>query len=93
MKEKSYITKYLNNGNYCILTPIYYENEARPAWRKYFIGSRAECENMLPAAPEYLNATPEENATNRFYKRQEYLLLLDHGKHKQAAAIKAAYKF
>ena len=92
MKTK-YICSYLEAGLYCVLIPVYYDNEPAPAWRKYFTGPLPECEEVLKAAPEYLNASPEENAKNRHYKRLEYLQLLEHGKKAEAAAIKAIYKF
>ena len=89
--EKKYISQYINN-NYVILVPVYYEHENAPAWRKYYTGTKKECENILATVPDYLNATPDENKTNRYYKRLEYNLLMDHGKTEEAAAIKAQYK-
>lgn len=92
MKTKE-LTTYLNNYTFCVLVPVYYENEARPAWRKYFIGSKEEAREAFKAAPDYLNATPEENAQNRQWKIKEYLFLMDIGKKKEAAAIKEQYHF
>lgn len=89
MAEKAGIYKY--NNNYAVLMPVYYEHESRPAWRKYFIGTRTECENVLKSAPDYLKATAAENAENRHYKRLEYLLLIKLGQIKKADAIKAQY--
>lgn len=93
MKEHTYICKYLNNGNYCILTPVFYEHEARPAWRKWFIGSPEECKKMLPAAPDFINASTEENNTMRNYRLKEYLFLINIGKNTEAAAINNMYHF
>lgn len=90
MDYKKYIAAY--NNNFVVLMPVYYEHESRPAWRKYFIGTRTECENVLKSAPDYLKATAAENAENRHYKRLEYLLLVDLGKIKEATAIKEQYK-
>jgi hypothetical protein len=88
--EKKYITKYINN-NYIIFVPVYYECENEPAWRKYYTGTKKECENMFATVPDYLNATPAENKTNRYYKRLEYNLLMDQGKKGKAAEIKTQY--
>ena len=63
MKERAHITTY--NNNFCVLMPIYYQHETRPAWRKYYTGSRESCIKILGSAPEYLNATPEEERRNR----------------------------
>ena len=93
MKEKSRITKYLNDGLYCVLVPVYYDNETRPAWKKHFIGTPEECKKALQAAPDYLNATPAENNEMRYYRRLEYIQLLKHGKTAEAAAINKLYHF
>lgn len=90
--ETKRITTYLNN-NFCVLVPVYYEHETAPAWRKYFIGNKEEAEAAFLAAPEYLKATAEENAINKHWRIQEYILLSDHRKTKEAAAIKAQYNF
>lgn len=87
---KKYITKYENN--YLIMVPVYYDFETMPAWRKYYKGTKKECENIFASIPDFLRATPEENKTNRYYKRLEYNFLMDHGKTEKAAAIKAQYK-
>ena len=92
MKTKELCT-YLNNYTFCVLVPVYYENEARPAWRKYFIGTKDEAREAYKAAPDYLNATPEENAKNRKNKMQEYIFLMDIGNKKEAEAIKEQYHF
>lgn len=90
MKDKKYITKYENN--YCVLVPVYYDHETRPAWRKHYTGTKKECENILATVPDYLNATPDENKTNRYYKRLEYNFYMDRGQVKKAAAIKKQYE-
>lgn len=51
--------------NYCIMIPIYYEYEDKPAWRRVFKGTKKECEKEFSTLPEYLNATHEENKKNR----------------------------
>jgi hypothetical protein len=88
-KEKAYITKY--NNSFLVLIPVYYECEPDPAWRKYFTGTKKECENILTAAPDYLNATPDENRQNRHNKILEYNFYMDRGQKEKAAAIKAQY--
>lgn len=89
-KEKAAIFKY--NDNYIILMPVYYEHENAPAWRKYFKGTKTECENILATAPEYLTATFEENKQNRHNKILEYNFLMDRGQMVKAAAIKKQYQ-
>ena len=91
--ESKFIGTYCDTGNYCVLIPVYYENESRPAWRKYFIGTYEEAQAVFTSAPDFLKATPEEEKNNRHWKMQEYLFLLERGNKKEAAAIKAQYKF
>lgn len=91
--ESKKIVKYCNTDNYCVLIPVYYDHEQRPAWRKYYIGPESYAREYFEAAPDYLKATANENYNNRFFKRQEYLLLLEHGKIKEADEIKTRYGF
>ena len=90
--EKTKIFKHYKY-NYCVMVPVYYQYETEPAWRYYATGSRAECEQALKSAPEYLKATAEEEATARHWKRLEMLFLYDHGRTKDADKIKAQYHF
>lgn len=91
--ESKKIVKYCNTDNYCILIPVYYDHEKRPAWRKYYIGPESYAREYFEAAPDHLKATPNENEINRFYKRNEYISLLEHGKIKEANKIKKQYGF
>lgn len=79
------------NEQYCILIPVYYEFEEKPAWRKVFIGSKKECEKVFDDYPEFLKASNDENAQNRKNKSQEYLFLLSINNKKQAEKIKEKY--
>ena len=90
--EHKYIAKY--ESRFCILIPIYYADEIRPAWRKYGIfGTLEEAKEAYAGAPDYLKANEEENRENRRYKRAEMLLLYEHGKTIKAEAIKRQYHF
>ena len=91
--ERKRITNYCSKENYCILIPVYYEFEEKPAWRRVFIGSKEECEKAFSNYPDCLNASSEENAQNRKNKIQEYLFFLSIGKNAQAEKIKAQYNF
>ncbi len=90
MNDTKLLVKYENK--YCVLIPVFYEYETRPAWRKYFIGTRAECENVFTGAPDQLKATAAENAENRHYKRLEYIYCMNRGDVKKAMNIKEQYK-
>lgn len=90
MNDKKQLVKYENR--YYILMPVFYEHETRPAWRKYFIGTRAECENVFNLAPDFLTATDAENTQTRKNKIKEYLFYMDRGNVKKAAAIKKQYE-
>lgn len=90
--EKKTIVKYLDY-DFCVLLPVYYEHEKKPAWINYFVGSKEECEKVFLYAPDYLLATPEENKRNRENKIKEYLFLMEIGKHKEDTKIKHQYHF
>lgn len=85
------MTKY-ENGYYLIMVPVYYDFETLPAWRKYYKGTKKECENIFTSVPDFLRATPEENRRNRENARLEYLLLMNHGKTAHALKIKEKYQ-
>ena len=89
MKTKE-LSKYIDQ--YCVLVPVYYMHESKPAWRKYFIGSKEECTEIFSTAPDYLKATPEEEAKNLYWKTQEAAFLDSIGEKAKAAAIKAQYQ-
>ena len=91
MREKTYIAKDNARGGYILLIPVYYEHETRPAWRKGTSGTLDECKKALEAAPEYLNATPEENRTNRHYQRATMIFYQDRGQLEKADAIRKQY--
>jgi hypothetical protein len=91
--EKKQIFNYSSKDTYCILVPVYYDFEEKPAWRRVFVGSKKECEQVFDNYPDILNASYEENLQHRNNKRQEYLLLLSIGKNAQAEKIKAQYNF
>ena len=91
--ESKKITNYCSKENYCILIPVYYEFEEKPAWRRVFTGSKEECEKAFENYPKYLKATNDENRANRQNKIQEYLFLLSINKKKQAEQIRAQYNF
>lgn len=91
--DKKRLVKYYGGPNYCVLIPVYYDHETAPAWRKYYIGPESYAIEYFETAPDYLNATADENEKNRFWKKQEYLLLLNHGKIKEANEIKVQYNF
>lgn len=92
MNEKTHVCSHWRYG-YCVMIPVYYENETKPAWRYYAKGTLDECRKAAESAPEYLTATAEENRQNRHWKRQEMLLLLDHGKKAEAEKIRGQYHF
>lgn len=87
------IVKYLNDGLYCVLVPVYYEFEKLPAWRKYFIGKKEECVNIFVSVPDYLNATADENKTHKHYIIQEYNFYISIGKTEKANNLKKQYTF
>ena len=91
--ESKKIVSYCSKENYCILIPVYYEFEEKPAWRRVFTGSKEECEKAFENYPEYLKATNDENRANRQNKMQEYLFLLSINKKNQAEQIKTQYNF
>lgn len=86
---KKEIAKY--NEQYCILIPIYYEFEKKPAWRRVYTGNLKECKQVFDNYPDFLKASNDENAQNRKNKRQEYLFLLSINNKKQAEKIKEQY--
>ena len=89
--DKKQITTYLNNNTFCVLIPVFYEYETKPAWRKYFIGSKEEAQKAYQAAPDYLTATHEENHQNRQNKIKEVVFLESIGKAAKAKAIRKQY--
>ena len=91
--EGKKIVSYCSKENYCILIPVYYEFEEKPAWRRVFTGSKEECEKAFENYPDSLNASNEENIQNRKNKIQEYLFLLSIGKNAKAEKIKMQYNF
>lgn len=88
---KKEIVKYLNNGMYAIMLPVYYDYEENPAWRKVFVGTEIECKNRIDSFPDSIQATMEENKINRMNKVKEYQLMLELGKKKVAKEIKIQY--
>lgn len=93
METKRLVT-YLNDGMYCILVPVYYECEKKPAWRKCFIGSKEECEQKYDDYPEYIKATNDENKRHRENRFKEYLFLKERGtRKKEMLEIKEMYGF
>lgn len=78
---------------FCVLVPVWYEYELKPAWRKFFIGTKKECESAFVAAPDHIIASYEENKRARYYKLQELLFYRCRGDNKKADAIKAQYNF
>lgn len=88
--ERKKITRYLAT-NYCILVPVYYENEKRPAWRKVFEGNHKECENNFSNFPDFIMATNDENRENRQNKIKEFIFLQSIGKYIEAEKIKNQY--
>jgi len=88
--EKKYIARY--EGGFILMLPVYYEHETAPAWRKSTRGDLATVREAYEIAPDYLEATAEENRKARESKRREYIFLLDCGKRKQAEKIRAQYE-
>lgn len=88
--EKKRIARYLDG--YILMLPVYYKHETAPAWRKSTQGDLATVREAYEIAPDYLEATAEENKKNREWKRREYIYLLDRGKRKQAEEIRAQYE-
>lgn len=82
-----------HNNDFCILVPVFYDHEEKPSWRKYFVGTLEKCNELFPSAPDFLNATYEENRENREWKRKEYTFLLSIGKVQKAEKIRAQYCF
>jgi hypothetical protein len=70
---------------------VWYEGERTPSWRKYFVGTKEECKNILETAPDSLKATYEENAKNRYWKMQEMIFKEKIGKRKEANQIRRQY--
>lgn len=76
--EKKIITQYLEKGTHCILVPVYYDGEEKPAWRNVFVGTYVSCLENLNAFPDYYEATLEQNAEHKrnkaiadeFYKKR-----------------------
>ena len=91
--NKSGIYKDNARGNYVIMTPVFYEHEAKPAWRKVFSGTLEECKQNITLYPESLRATAEENAANRKWKHREMQFLHETGKHAKAEQIRKQYHF
>lgn len=87
--DKKTIVKYC--GSYCVLLPVYYEFESSPAWRKYFIGTKKECENIIDGLPDFLKASSEENKKARENKIKEMLFLFEIGKTEKAKQIQKQY--
>lgn len=59
------IVSYTEKNTFCVLIPVYYEYENKPAWKKVFSGSLDECEKEIKLYPDYMRATYEENQNNR----------------------------
>ena len=98
MKAKEIVTKeivsYLSDDTYCILMPVYYECELKPAWRVEFIGSLEECKERFDDFPDNREATHDENLEMRKNRLQEYLFLKETGRRKEdCKAIKEMYGF
>lgn len=98
MKAKEIVTKeivsYLSDGNYCILIPIYYGCELKPAWRVEFIGSLEDCKAKFDDYPDYRIATNDENASMRMSRFNEYLFLKERRtRSADCKAIKEMYGF
>ena len=91
--ENKKIMNYLNKETYCILVPVYYEFEDKPAWRKVFTGTKEECEKTFADYPDYMIANEEENKKNRENIFKEYMFLLSIKKYKEAEKIKTQYRF
>lgn len=92
--EKKEILKYLEDGIFCIMIPVYYECEEKPAWRKVCIGSKEYCESRFNDYPNFYNATAEENREMRECRFREYLFLKEIGKRKKdMLEIQKAYGF
>ena len=89
---KTGIYKDETRGGYTVMVPVYYEHETRPAWRKVYRGTRAECETVLKDYPESMKATPEENAQARKWKRAEADFLESIGRRQKADRIRRQYE-
>lgn len=90
--EAKKIVKNHADGNYCLLIPVYYEYENKPAWRIARRGTLLEVQSAFDLFPEYLMASNDENLKNRQNKRQEFLFLLEIGKKKEAEKIQRQYR-
>ena len=80
-------------NEYCIMVPVFYEYENKPAWRKMFVGNLTECEKEFSLFPDFLKATAEENAKNRKNQIELYHFFNSIGAAKEAQKIKEQYHF
>lgn len=86
------IKKYCDSG-FCVLVPVWYDNELTPAWRIVYKGTLEECKKEFGSYPNYMFASYEENATARKWKLKEMLFCREIGNIKRANAIKTQYGF
>lgn len=63
--ESKQIMQYLEKGTHCILVPVYYDEEEKPAWRNVFVGTYVDCLENFNAFPDYYEATLEQNAEHK----------------------------
>lgn len=93
MNEKTQVKKYLDSG-FCTMRPVYYENEARPAW-EFLLKSedRAACEAIRATFPDARHATPEEERKNRENIAQQIVFYNNIGRREKAAALIKQYNF
>ena len=81
------------NDKYCVLVPVWYDNELTPAWRKWFVGSKSECKAAFDGCPDHLIASYEENKQAREWKLKEMMFCRSIGHNKKADSIAAQYGF
>ena len=82
-----------HDGAFCVLVPVWYDYEKKPAWRKIIVGTKKECDAAFAAAPDHIIASYEENKRARASKLQEMLFYRGRGDNKKADVIKAQYNF
>ena len=84
------LKKYCDNA-FCVLVPVWYDNETKPAWRRIFTGTKKECDSVFASAPDHIIASYEENRRNRENKLKELIFYRSIGQNKKAAAIASQY--
>ena len=89
--EHKKIVSYLDKDNFCILQPVYYLYEEKPAWRKVTTGSMEHCMELFASVADWTWATDKEEKQHRDMHTKEVIFYESIGKPQKADAIRAKY--